>query len=64
MITLQQQRVKPGRDKHDLEDGTFSSCSSTMQWAMKLGLALDESKRTADSSDVHLWGIGFGVTEL
>ena len=34
---------------------------------MKLGLALDESRRMADSSDVHLLGetpTGFGPTEL
>ena len=45
----------------------MSSCSSKTQRAMKLGLALDESRKTADSSDVRLWGdtpIGFGATEL
>ena len=34
---------------------------------MKLGLALNESRKTADSSYVHLWGDtpnGFGATEL
>ena len=52
------------RDKHDLEEGTLSSCSSKTQQAMKLGLVLHESRKTADSSDVHLWGTGFGATEL
>ena len=49
---------------HDPEDGTLSSCSSITQRAMKLGLGLDESRKTADSSDVNLWGIGFGAKEL
>ena len=38
------------------------------EWqALKLGLAPNESRKTADSSDVRLWGwhpIGFGATEL
>ena len=42
----------------------LSSCSSITQRAMKLGLALDESRKMADSSDMHLWGIGFGATKL
>ena len=33
-------------------DGTLSSSTSTTQRAMTLGLALDESRRTADSSGV------------
>ena len=28
------------------------SCGSKTQWAMKLGLALDERRKTADSSDI------------
>ena len=31
--------------------------TSTTQRAMKLGLALDESRKTADSSDGHMWGV-------
>ena len=44
------------RDEHDVEDGTLSSYSSTMQRAMKLGLEFDKSGKMADSS------IGFGAT--
>ena len=42
------------RDSHHLEEGTLSSCCSIKQRAMKLRLALDESRKTVDSSDVHL----------
>ena len=53
--------LTPELDNRDLEDGTFISCSSTTQRVMTLRLALDESRKTADSSDVHMWPIGFGV---
>ena len=49
-------KLNPEHDEHDPEDSTLSSSSSTTQRAMKLALALDESGKTADSSDVHLWG--------
>ena len=52
VITLQQSELNLERDKHDLEEGILSSCSSKRQRAMKLGLALNGSRKTADSSDV------------
>ena len=59
VITMQQERTKPETllecDKHDLKVATLGSCSSKVQRAMKLRLALHESRKMANSSDVHLW---------
>ena len=45
-------KINTDLDKHGLEEGTLSSCSIKMQQAMKFRFVLDESRKTATSSEM------------